>query len=54
MIYSDNERREFSYSTGCCSHVNAGRVALKRILALEYVEYNPTGISIIRLEIRPI
>ena len=23
--------------------MNAGRVALKRILALEYVEYNPTG-----------
>lgn len=28
---------------GCCSHVNAGRVVLKRILALENVEYNPTG-----------
>lgn len=23
--------------------MNAGRVVLKRILALEYVEYNPTG-----------
>ena len=27
--------------------MNAGRVALKRILALEYVEYNPTDLALI-------